>query len=137
MNRQDEKEGEIIKSAPSSKVQTRTAHVTAESFAGPIPRPAILQGYEQIVPGSAERIIKMAEAQAAHRQSLEARVVRSDTRKSVLGIWFAFFIALFTVSAGVFTTIQGYPLPGTIFGVSGLSGIIGAFIYQRQEEKNK
>lgn len=33
-----------------------------ESFEGPLPHPSILKGYEVVLPGSADRIIKMTEA---------------------------------------------------------------------------
>ena len=40
------------------------ARLKVESFAGPLPPPATLAAYNAIVPGAAERILKMAEAQA-------------------------------------------------------------------------
>lgn len=36
-------------------------------FSGPLPPPSIMKGYEDIVPGSADRILSMAENQAKHR----------------------------------------------------------------------
>jgi len=39
--------------------------------AGPIPPPEILQHYEQIIPGAAERILVMAEEDAKHEHALE------------------------------------------------------------------
>ena len=40
-------------------------------FSGPLPPPAVLQGYEDIVLGAANRILEMAERQSKHRQQLE------------------------------------------------------------------
>lgn len=40
------------------------------SFSGPIPPPAILHQYDAVIPGAAERILKMAEEQSKHRQEL-------------------------------------------------------------------
>ncbi len=45
---------------------------------GPLPDPADLARYDQIVAGSAGRILRMAEQQAAHRQALEQVVVSAD-----------------------------------------------------------
>src|SRR5687768_13622143 len=41
------------------------------TYSGPIPPPAILRGYEDIVPGSADRIMGWAESQTKHRHKLE------------------------------------------------------------------
>lgn len=49
-----------------------------ERFSGPIPHPRILKGYEEILPGSADRILTMAENQSKHRQAIEAEVVHSN-----------------------------------------------------------
>lgn len=48
------------------------------SYAGPIPPPAMLARYNEVLPGAAERILKMAEEQSSHRQYLEKAVVNSD-----------------------------------------------------------
>ncbi|MBI1739603.1 MAG: DUF2335 domain-containing protein [Acidobacteriales bacterium] len=55
----------------------RTA-VEVSRFSGPLPHPEDLAKYEQVLPGSADRIIRMAERQAEHRQNLEKTVVLSN-----------------------------------------------------------
>jgi len=40
-------------------------------FSGPIPPPETLSGYEEIVPGSAERIISNMMDESLHRRTLE------------------------------------------------------------------
>ncbi len=49
-----------------------------ELYAGPLPHPEILEKFEQILPGSADRILKQAEAQTLHRIELEkkSRIIR-------------------------------------------------------------
>ena len=37
------------------------------AYSGPLPAPATIKKYENILPGSAERIFKMAEKEQAHR----------------------------------------------------------------------
>ena len=52
-----------------------------EVFEGPLPHPDILQKYEQIIPGIAERIVQMAERE----QDIRAQTVASeDARKDAL-----------------------------------------------------
>lgn len=57
--------------------------VQIERFSGPLPPPEVLEKYNAIEPGSANRIIRMAESQAQHRQSLERTVIESRTRSDL------------------------------------------------------
>ena len=53
--------------------QNPTGQVTiaASRFSGPIPPPDLLRKYEEINPGFADRIMRQAEAQTAHRIEIE------------------------------------------------------------------
>ena len=62
-----------------------TAAFQFSHFSGPLPSPEALGKYEQICPGSADRIIKMAEGQAAHRQALETNTIAEQVRQSSRG----------------------------------------------------
>ena len=41
-------------------------------FQEPTPLPNVLRGYENVLPGGAERILAMVERQAAHRRRIES-----------------------------------------------------------------
>jgi uncharacterized membrane protein len=43
----------------------------AATFSSPLPHPTSLQGYEALVPGSADRFLKMAESEQRHRHRME------------------------------------------------------------------
>ena len=49
----------------------------SQSFSGPLPPPQVLASYDQILPGCAERIIKMAEEQGLHRRAIETEQQRT------------------------------------------------------------
>jgi uncharacterized membrane protein len=55
--------------------QQLQAFIQAQTFSGPLPPPEILTKYNEAIPNGAERIMAMAERQAAHRQNIELRVV--------------------------------------------------------------
>lgn len=71
-NIQEEKIPDII-NVISHSVEVRSV---GKIFSGPLPAPEILQGYENILTGSAERIIKMTENQAHHRQNCEKKLLK-------------------------------------------------------------
>lgn len=54
-----------------------TRHVTT-AHSGPLPAPETLAGYDQVLPGAAERILCMAEKQQASRIALEEAQLASD-----------------------------------------------------------
>jgi len=71
--------------------------ITAQ-YAGPIPPPEAFKKYEEILPGAAERILRMAEKQAEHRQKLEEMIIRANNRDSLLGLIFGLIIGLATIN---------------------------------------
>lgn len=60
--------------ATSFTTHQMTAH------AGPLPAPETLGGYEEILPGAAERILRMAEREQESRVTLEHRQLEADIR---------------------------------------------------------
>jgi uncharacterized membrane protein len=65
-----------------------TAQATIQAHAGPLPNPETLAQYNDIIPDGADRIMKMAEGQASHRQKLEEYVIKTNSRR-------AYFISAF------------------------------------------
>ncbi len=101
-------------------------------FSGPIPPPNIIKGYEEVLPGSANRILEMAERQAEHRQKMEYMMIHAESRDSLLGIMFAFVLGIGCIITAVVTVIT-FPqnagvISGAVIGVTGIGSIITAFI---------
>ncbi len=119
------------------EVQQSQVQVAAAFHCGPIPDPATLHGYEQICPGAAERIIAMAEQQATHRQALEAVVVKSRARDSLLGVIFGFLIAVGTIAGGVYVIMHGHDLAGGVVSLSGLAGLVSVFVYGTSQNRKE
>lgn len=123
------------------RLARREVSVASYRHSGPIPDPMTLEGYNRIVPGAADRIIKMAEDQAAHRQKIESIAIKSRARDSLLGIISGLVIAVFTLSAGTYIISIGKVWSGTILGSAGLVGLVSVFIYgtrsNRKERENK
>lgn len=122
---------------------TQSGTVVKASFAGPLPPPSILSGYDDIVPGAAERIIKSYENEVAHRNEMERSLVAAeiDIQKAIpreirRGQYFAFTVCVGFLASGTFLIYTGHEWPGTIFGGSGLVGIVSAFLAARKNQNN-
>ncbi len=100
-----------------------------QSFSGPLPHPEVLKKFDEVVPGSAERIIKMAEGQFAHRVELEKRVINSDIQQSKYGQILGFIIAIFGLLVAMIVTIKGSQTAGSIIGGATLASLVGVFMY--------
>lgn len=87
-------------------------------YQGPLPPPAMLRGYEEVVPGSGERIIAMAERQAAHRQNIESR-----------GQLFGFSLAASAIAGGFLAAAFGLPLVGVSGVILAVATLSGFFIW--------
>jgi hypothetical protein len=84
-------------SKPTSPAPTEPKPVASQSWHGPLPPPAALEHFERIVPGAAQRLIDMAEAEQKHRHSIEAgtlftqqEAVRLTARDNLVGMVLGF-----------------------------------------------
>lgn len=109
-------------------------------YSGPIPSPQTLQEYNQIDPTFAERIMKMAENQASHRQNMERIMIKSSSRDSLLGVIFGFIIGMTCIISSYFLGVNGQAFLSGVIGVGGLGGLVSVFIYgtraDSQDERN-
>lgn len=56
----------------------------SERFQGPVPHPNLMAGYEEVLPGSADRILTMAEQSATHIRKMQERGQISSVGITVL-----------------------------------------------------
>jgi uncharacterized membrane protein len=97
----------------------------------------LLEGYERALPGSAERILKMAEEQQAHRHSLERQTLQVTSRNSFAGIICACIIGVSTVVCGSIVAYSGVQWGGYAISGTGLASLAGAFIYGTRARKKE
>jgi uncharacterized membrane protein len=113
-----------------------------QMYTGPLPHPSILKQYDQVMPGLAERIVKMAENQSGHRMVLERASVESDFaarqkqfRLTLFGQVASFVISMTGILAGVYVAIHGKEWVGGIVGAGGIGGLVVG-ILQTVRRKN-
>lgn len=77
----------------------------------------------------------MAEKQSAHRQNLEATVVKGGNTRANLGVIFAFIFAMTIAGIGGFLIYYDKTIQGMIFAGVGLAGIVYLFIYGTRSQR--
>ncbi len=107
---------------------------------GPLPPPDILQQYEGILPGAAERIFKMAEKQSDHRQSLEKLAIIGDSKRADRGLTSGLIISLTALIIAGILIYTGHDWAGVALGSIDLVSLVSVFIYgtiTRRSERAK
>jgi uncharacterized membrane protein len=103
---------------------------------GLLPPPEILQKYNSVVPGLADRLVLQAEKQTTHRIALEKKLLTSNIWKSFVGLVFAFLIGTLGVGGGLYLTFVGFNVIGIVFSSATLVSLVMSFIYGSQYRKN-
>lgn len=114
----------------------RGARVSAakhESHQGPLPHPDILRLYDGVVPGLAERIVKMAEREQAHRHEMDIRLLRSSNRRYLFGYLSSLLMIAATFGTAVWLLAGGRDISGLVMLVTALATIVGVFIWGRRK----
>jgi len=78
--------GENNRNSPTRRGPQHIGQINRQEmrYQGPIPPVEDFAGYVRILPGAADRILKMAENQAGHRQTLERRALTGDLIKAMM-----------------------------------------------------
>ncbi len=142
-------------SQPLVQPITLAAATQAKVYQGPIPPPEVLQGFEQLVPGTAERLIKLAEDESHHRRSLEQQamdanvsaqqaqsrigeyqskaVFRSDTIGQIAGL----VVSLACIAGAVYLAVNGHEWTAAALAALPTAAVIRAFFVPKLGDQAK
>lgn len=118
-----------VSGRPQGNQSRQVVEIQERRYSGPLPTPALLKEFDNVVPGCAERIIRMAEEQAKHRQLLERTVIIGDSKRANQGLWVGGTIAFLFLVGAVFLIYNGHDWAGGILASVDLVSIVGVFIY--------
>lgn len=127
--------GEKNNIVPSGNRQPTIVQQQITAYSGPIPDPQAFARYEQILPGSADRILKMAEQQADHRHQLEKRVVIGNQRRDLAGLVLGFVIAFMGIGGSIYLLANDKNLQGFLLGGGVLGSLVGTFVYGKKTKE--
>lgn len=131
----DRQIGDLVPQQSRSRIVDRITRVmVSEHFSGPIAHPRHLREYEQIAPGSADRIIKMAEKRNEHHIAMDTKAINAEIDDRKLGmICGASLFALLIICAVIVALSTESPwITAAFLGVTVISGV-GLFIKGRRQ----
>lgn len=103
------------------------------SFSGPLPPPEVIRGYDQILPGGAERIFAMAEREQLFRHQLENTAVTGAILKDRRGQWMGFSITIIILLIASISAWRGNTtFAGALIAID-LIGLVSVFVLGRRQ----
>jgi uncharacterized membrane protein len=125
---------------PQRTASLQVTRQRTEIHAGPLPHPAVLRQYDEIIPDGADRILSLVERQTDHRIDLEKKVVYSDARRADWGVIAGLLVAGGGMGFGYALLVHGHAVAGSIFAGGTITTLVGTFVYgtkSRREERIK
>lgn len=119
---------------PKEQQHVETYAVRQSHYSGPLPMPEDLAKYDQVVPGAAERIIRMAEEEMKHRHENDNRMARSIIRTTVISIVFAFLSVIILSLIVFFALYSGYDKVAGVIAVGSIAAVAGVFIFFKKSK---
>lgn len=102
--------------------------VEQERFSGPIAHPRHLREYEAILPGSADRIVAMAENNLAHAQNMQTKVVEAEIADTKSGRAYGFVMLGGLIACALYCVSHGNNIGAGIFLAVGTLGAVAKLI---------
>lgn len=131
----------VLESIPEEKrnaiVSGIFAMVESRQFSGPLPAPEDIAKYEKTLPGSAERILSMAEKQQEHRMESERKIIDYKTGVGKRGQWLGFILVILCIAASVALGFLGHDWLAGCIGVTTVLGVAGVFVLNKEPNAKK
>jgi len=113
------------------------SRIVAAYYRGPLPPPSMLRGYEDVLPGSADRILALLEKQSAHRQELESKTIAANIRSRYIGQGFAFVLCFIVIVGGLWAIFLGQSLVGFAAILLAVAGVAATFLGTRRQQQQE
>ena len=114
---------------PTSTVTTITS--------GPIPSPSTLKEYDEIIPGAAERILSMAEQEAAHLRNIEREALIKASEQVKRGQVFGLIIGILAFLTSIIALVLGSEKTAIALGGTTVVGLVAVFVTGRFSQPDK
>ena len=124
--------------AQNNSTPTTQQTITQVAFTGPLPHPASLKEYDTVLPGLAERIVTMAEAEARHRHDMDKEAARQNEliidkefSERRIGQFMGLGIAAVALGASIFAIAHGAEQAAMVIGGTTVVGLATVFVFGR------
>ena len=125
--------GPLLSSGQRTEIVSRVVKIAAaERFSGPIAHPRHLREYEDILPGAAERIVRMAEKAQDHNAKMDELIVQKQIEDQRRGMNYGFFALIVLISCAAYFGYNNSPIIAGLFLTAAALNTVSGFINGRQ-----
>ena len=121
----------------------RELRILHSEFSGPLPHPDLWAGYEKVLPGSSDRILKEFEEESGHRRQMEsqsahsdAQVVHSNIKLAERGQIYGLVIAIIALLGSIFLIYFDKPW-GISLPIAAATGLVSIFLYVKSGKSER
>ena len=127
---------DLIKDLPENQQKFLSRIIKANiEYSGPLPPPGMLEKYEQILSGAADRVFKLTE----NEQDIRREGMRGVLANERLKTHCATFLGLSIIVVSGIATFNGYPIIAVPLGIAGVTLSVARLIINairgRQDEE--
>jgi uncharacterized membrane protein len=109
-------------------------HSVEYAYSGPLPPPEVLRKFEEVLPGSAERIFSQFELQSAHRRAQESKVISAGVVSQHIGSVSGLLLGFIGVGGGIWLTQEGKSVAGLTALISTMTALVATFLYKKDQQ---
>ena len=110
--------------------------IVGQTFSGPMPPPSILQGYELILPGAAERILAIVESDTKHEQNIEFAALRAAESQVKRGQIFSFCLVIIAFASCLGALFLGSEVVASVIAGTTIGAVATAFVVGKITDKD-
>jgi len=107
--------------------------IRREYYTGPLPHPELMKGYDEILPGAADRILQSFEHEGTHRREIEANESKARIEISKRGQILALIVSIFFGSGSFAVVLAGHDSAGAVIATGVIVGLAVVFVAGRSE----
>ncbi|MFC3705665.1 DUF2335 domain-containing protein [Devosia honganensis] len=108
----------------------------SQTWAGPLPPPAILDQFNQVAANGAERIFQQWEQESAHRREMERRDFKCSVAEGFFGKSLAFIFVITALALAAYAISQGATWLAAFLAAGTIAAVVGAFIATNRPRPN-
>ena len=120
----------------NQKYSLQSSLSTTSIFQSPLPSAEQLAMYEDTLPGTANRILAMAEQQMKHRHETETKMTNANIKLNYLGLLANIIIGVSPLVLSAVLAIYGFGLAAGLVAGGGVISFGGSAIYAMIKYKN-
>jgi uncharacterized membrane protein len=102
-----------------------------EEYAGPVPPPELIQGYQEAIPNGGQQVLDFARREQEQRHHIENQAQTQWGRSLILGQITGFILALAIIGCGFVLIEDGHQLVGYGGLLVGGAGLVGSALRRR------